>query len=340
MAAFEPIVSVTISTFNRCNQLLEVLEALALQSVSKKLFEIIVCDSQSSDNTPEVIAKFSDTHHDLRLRHLHTSNILAAKRNLGVQAATGRLVVFLDDDCVPEKFLVEKYIDLFANTNSEDKVVYCGEVRFPNEWVNRSNYYRFRDSRHFGKKHTLRADYPVLSFKTIVVMNMCFEKKLFLDVIGKVNELFVGYGAEDQELGWRLEESGYKLASCSAKIEHRESSATILGYGDKIFRTARDGMSTLLYVQPNAANKISKLRSLDPLFCNRTTLDYMIYFAVCFFAKLKLHIAIGNLLTWTDHVSIFYSPSIFRFVLAIFYVEGTLDRKNRLTNEKAKLGWG
>jgi len=86
-------ISVTIATYNRPHLLKKCLNALAKQTLDAGLFEIIICDSHSKEETGNTIIKFCEKNPTLKVSHLHTKNILAAKRNLGIKAAKGNIVL-------------------------------------------------------------------------------------------------------------------------------------------------------------------------------------------------------------------------------------------------------
>ena len=329
--------TVTIATYNRAYLLEKVLLALANQSLSPKFYEIIICDSQSTDTTSQVINRFTETNPDIKIQHLHTENILASKRNLGIKHAQNEVVIFFDDDCIPDNKCLEIYFNLFQESLSDnDKVIFCGEVRFPKEWVEKSNYYRFRDSRHFGSGN--RPEITTLDFKTIVVMNMAFLKAPFLESIQEVNEAFVGYGCEDQDLGWRLHQQGYKLVMCDALITHYEMSRDISGYTKKIFHTARDGMTTLLKVNPDAACSLGlKFRLIEPLHPKKNSLERKL-------TEITIRIIFNNrvadivtlVLKNYDNNRLFYRMSLYKYVISCAYVKGALSRKYKT---KLSDGW-
>lgn len=322
-------ISVTIATFNRCLLLEKSLQALAHQSLPSSHYEIIICDSNSDDGTSEMIRSFSRQFPELKIRHLHTSNILAAKRNLGVQEAFGDIVIFFDDDCVADRDCLLNYYK-FYTADSCDKVIYCGEVRFPEDWVTTSNYYRFRDSRHFGKAQ--REDLRALDFRTIVVMNMAFRRKEFLENIGAVDESFIGYGCEDQDLGWRLQKMGFKIKKADAKIIHYEGSSDIVAYSKKIFHAARDGMTTLLEKNPEAVKALGlRFQLLDaefPELGNIKTAALSLLRGLIFPKFLEKIVSFW--LVKSDRFELFYSPFLFRYVLACAYVRGTKCRSQKL----------
>lgn len=88
-----PFFSVVICTYNRADVV-----GGAIRSVLAQTFddiELLVVDDGSADDTPAVLAAFDDP----RMRVIRRPNGgLSAARNTGIGAATGRYVIFLDDD--------------------------------------------------------------------------------------------------------------------------------------------------------------------------------------------------------------------------------------------------
>ncbi len=105
MNARAPLLSVVIATKDRANVLARALESLGRQQRAP-LFEVLVVDNGSSDDTAEVVRERSGTApFALRLLTVPQPNRGAA-RNAGIRAAAGAVVVFVDDDVyVPEGFL-------------------------------------------------------------------------------------------------------------------------------------------------------------------------------------------------------------------------------------------
>src|SRR6185503_949844 len=104
-----PLISVVIPTFNRAELLKASLESLANQSLAKHLYEIIVVDDGSDDDTAAVCQAFS-----LRLRvkyfWIENSGISAAK-NLGVFASSGSILLFFDDDDIADNDLLRQHLE-------------------------------------------------------------------------------------------------------------------------------------------------------------------------------------------------------------------------------------
>lgn len=325
-------ISVTIATFNRCDLLNKILEAFSLQDAPLESFEIIVCDSQSSDNTVQIIESWKSK---LDIRCIQTDNVLAKKRNVGIENSNFDYVIFLDDDCFPDNEFISSYREIFKK-NIGMKAVFCGNVIYPEAWVNGSNYYRFRNERHIASNESYKLDY-----KTIVVMNMGFNKKLFVDSVKGANENFIGYGCEDQELGWRLEMSGFEIMKSNAKITHYETTDSILGYMKKIHRSSRDGMKTLIEVCPDAAWNIKATKYVEPDFPYNNKLSSFVYKLLSrIVCNRYSKLLVVQFLLISDKNKRFYSPSLYRYALACAYLDGMRERNESLDIRKAnKAGW-
>ncbi len=103
-----PRLSVITPTFNRRARLGRVLSALTGQSLGPQVFEVVVVDDGSTDGTSEWLAA---QHFPFQLVTKRQENAgPAVARNTGVLAASGELVVFLDDDVVPEPRLLEEHL--------------------------------------------------------------------------------------------------------------------------------------------------------------------------------------------------------------------------------------
>jgi glycosyltransferase involved in cell wall biosynthesis len=98
-----PLVSVIIPTFNRAHCIKRTVESVLSQTFAD--YELIVVDDGSTDDTPKVLAAYSD-----RLRVIQQPNQgVSTARNTGIQSARGDWVAFLDSDdyWAPEKLSVQ-----------------------------------------------------------------------------------------------------------------------------------------------------------------------------------------------------------------------------------------
>src|ERR1035437_7070291 len=91
--------SIIIPTFNSSRDLKCLLESLARTEDEMSDVEILVVDDGSYDDTPSVVSEFRDRIDNLHY-HYQKNRGPAAARNLGVEHACGRFVIFVDVDCL------------------------------------------------------------------------------------------------------------------------------------------------------------------------------------------------------------------------------------------------
>ncbi len=92
-----PKISVVVCTYNREKLLPGCLESLANQSADKTLYEVLVIDNNSSDNTRKVANQFVGKYPNFRAL-FEKNQGLSHARNLGVNEAAADYVGFIDDD--------------------------------------------------------------------------------------------------------------------------------------------------------------------------------------------------------------------------------------------------
>ncbi|MGH7773523.1 MAG: glycosyltransferase family 2 protein [Candidatus Binatia bacterium] len=117
-----PFVSVVIPTHNRAPLLSRAINSVLVQTFSD--YEIIVVDDGSTDHTREIIEQFRGA----RMRYVRLERNCGASRarNVGIQAAQGEWVAFLDsdDEWLPRK--LELQVGRLRESNgSHATVVYC-----------------------------------------------------------------------------------------------------------------------------------------------------------------------------------------------------------------------
>lgn len=94
------MISVVICTYNRCDLLMQVIKTLVNQKLSSKLYEIIVIDNNSRDNTKDVVNQIISQNPDKSISYvLETKQGLSHARNCGWKEARGEYIAYIDDDC-------------------------------------------------------------------------------------------------------------------------------------------------------------------------------------------------------------------------------------------------
>ncbi len=93
--------SLVVGTVGRIDTLERALESFSAQRFQS--FEAIIVDQNADDRLAPVLARWTSR---MRLVHLHSAPGLSRARNVGIEAASGEIVVFPDDDCwYPEDLL-------------------------------------------------------------------------------------------------------------------------------------------------------------------------------------------------------------------------------------------
>lgn len=112
-------VSVIIPCYNSEKYLSETVQSVLQQSY--KDLEIICVDNGSTDNTIQILSDLAEKHKEIKIYHQKIKGAPAA-RNMGLAAATGAYVQFLDSDdlLVPEK--IQQQLD-FLQKGEFDLVV-------------------------------------------------------------------------------------------------------------------------------------------------------------------------------------------------------------------------
>jgi len=104
-------ISAVVATHNRAAYLRQALQSLVDQTLAQELYEIIVVDNGSQDNTRQVVSEFSDTPN---LRCVYEPVIgVSRARNTAWRNAQGEYIAFLDDDAVACAGWLATFLDVF-----------------------------------------------------------------------------------------------------------------------------------------------------------------------------------------------------------------------------------
>ena len=117
-----PAISVITPTFNRSDELIFLIRSLQAQTIDHSLFELIISDDGSTDDTEKIINEFKGLS-DFPIKYLFQNNKgPGAARNLGLKNSTGELILFIDSDCEAHKNWIKILYDQYLK-NSFDA---CG----------------------------------------------------------------------------------------------------------------------------------------------------------------------------------------------------------------------
>lgn len=196
--------SVIIPTRDRSAVLAKCLEALKGQNYRKDLFEIIVSDDGSADDTKAVVENFRRQHKDITLLYVAQPNGGAsAARNRAIRAAKGQLLLIINDDtiCIPEVMAEHKKSH---EHYPEENVAILGKMTISDEVP-----YSIFTQLHLDATFERFKGKTELDWKAFITCNLSIHRS-FLLKFGLFDENFRVLH-EDLELAERLSHHGLKL---------------------------------------------------------------------------------------------------------------------------------
>ncbi|XSG86417.1 MAG: glycosyltransferase [Methylohalobius sp. ZOD2] len=215
------MISIIICTYNRAGILADTLESFLACEHASVNYELLVIDNNSSDNTYEVVKRFSSQNPAIRYL-LESEQGLSHARNHGIDCAQGEIVAFVDDDVYFSSIWLTELKKTFS-----DPSVHCMGGRsipvFENgepDWLTQ-NILPAYGSTCSGEQIKLM-EYPEHPFG----LNMAFRRKVF-HKIGKFNTKLGRKGRnllsnEESELFWRIHrEEMNVIYNPNAIIYHR-----------------------------------------------------------------------------------------------------------------------
>ncbi len=213
VVSLTPVVSVVVATRDRAQMLPRLVSAVGTQEGVGPV-ELVIVDDASTDSTWEVLHQLAASARipltPLRLEH----NVgPASARNAGWRAARGSLIVFTDDDCVPQPGWLKALVDGLTRV----ELVQGRTIPIPEREASRGPF-----------AHTLWVREDGGRYETC---NIAYRREV-LEQLGGFDEGFRYisrsggrrgpiYG-EDTDLAWRAKETGARASFEAAALVHHE----------------------------------------------------------------------------------------------------------------------
>lgn len=229
-----PTLSVVIPTYQRRDSLLRVLGSLSRQTLPAGAFEVIAVVDGSTDGTAEAARGLAVPY---ALSVLEGSNRGRARAcNAGVRAATGDVVILLDDDMEASPEFLAGHAQAHAGAGR------CGVVGAAPIVVSPASPPFVRYMADGFRKRLARLGQPGyrLTFRDTYTGNFSAPREALL-AVGGFDEAFQVYGHEDYELALRLQAAGVELAysaDACARQHYEKSFASFARDGIARGRTA------------------------------------------------------------------------------------------------------
>jgi glycosyltransferase involved in cell wall biosynthesis len=271
VSAAAPSISIVIPTFNRCESVRRILDALVRQDCDFAQLEVLVVTDGSSDGTGAMLRDYTAP---FELRTIaQTNQGAAAARNHGASQAMGRILLFLDDDLQPTPSLIEMHTNAHANSSSCVVIGPCPPVVH-----GRLDFFRIEQRAWWEDKYVeLARPGHRFNFRDMLAGNFSIEKEAF-DRCGGFDTAIRGCGGEDYELGVRLIKADVRFVFApEAQALHHDDTDL-----DRSFRRARqEGRADVLIGQrhpelrftSNLARFTSFYSRRDRIRCDRAFRD-------------------------------------------------------------------
>jgi glycosyltransferase involved in cell wall biosynthesis len=241
------IFSVIIPTYNRSSVLIKCLAALAGQDFPFKDFEVLVCDDGSTDDTEASVRKFTPPY---SLHYLKKENGgPSAARNMGIRAAQGEFLLILNDDAILTTnalTLHKAALDSFLNR----KIAVLGKFSLAPEFAVTPFGYLLESTDKLFAYPTMKG-HQLYDFSYFYTCNISISRQAVIDA-GLFDEDFKGPAAEDIELGFRLQQQGYKVYYHPDILAHHDHEVTPASFYRTHKVRSKWGM-LFMFKHPNAS---------------------------------------------------------------------------------------
>lgn len=185
-------ISVIIPNYNYERFISECIHSVINSDFNKNNMEIIVVDDSSTDQSVEIISSFVSSENGLVKLIQNTQNMgLAKTRNIGINAAEGKYLFFLDSDNYIGKSCLSKHHN-FLSQNSDYVACYAPIQKFNDS--NKELTYVFSNEQY---------DFEKLKHGNYIDAMSMIKKDVFEELGGYDEEMPIS-GWEDYELWLRL----------------------------------------------------------------------------------------------------------------------------------------
>lgn len=210
----EPV-SIIVPCYNASHRIGDVIDSLLALDYPKEMIEIIVVDDKSSDNSVEVVKKYTKKYSNVRLiLNSRNSGGAAEPTNLGIKSARYDYVAVTDDDSTPEPDALRKMIG-FLQKDKKVAAVTCAVLAKPG-------------SSFIQKLQTIEYFVIALNRKLLDTVDSVYVTPGPFALYRKAALIKVGLFdttnmTQDIEIVWRLLSNGYIARMCLAARVYSET---------------------------------------------------------------------------------------------------------------------
>ncbi|UCC23544.1 MAG: glycosyltransferase, partial [Planctomycetota bacterium] len=215
-------ISAIICTHRNPELLALTIESLLNQTLPRDLFEIIVVDNNSQDQTRQVVQRYGG------VRYVLEEKLgLSHARNAGIEAARGDIVAFIDDDAEASPGWLQALLRVYNSVPEAwavgGKVLPIWDVEKP-QWLT-ERYYRSLSLVEWGQSAR-----PLHWPERIIGTNCSFRRRVFTEIglfdtsLGRLGRALLG--EEDREIQQRIHGLGHLVYYTPRAIVHHHVPAS------------------------------------------------------------------------------------------------------------------
>jgi glucosyl-dolichyl phosphate glucuronosyltransferase len=209
-----PFISCIICTYNRERFLHSSIESLVSQTLSKDLFEVIIVNNNSTDNTDTIarslIEKYNET---VNFKYvIESKQGLSHARNRGIEETNGEYICYIDDDAIASLDFLKNIVDFFESNPNAAGVggkIIPEYVDGKPAWMN-----------HFMEGLVSKVDngeeiFEYNGSKFPIGCNMTYKKSVLLEIgmfdpdLGRKGNS--GEASEEKDVFFKIYNKGYKV---------------------------------------------------------------------------------------------------------------------------------
>lgn len=248
-----PELSVVIPTYNRLDVLSSVLPTLLAQDLPASQYELLICDSNSTDGTAAFLAEVQSHHANVRYLPAAYSG-RAAARNAGIAQAQGEIVLFNDADILASPDLLSTHLRRHRERRGIAVVGLEVQVRDFADYEYKRDHPEARGHLHPPSRRKLSWLYFLTGNASV--------RRADLLAVGSFDESFTGYGHEDLELGYRLQAMGIRIVYEPAAVNYH---CQDVAYADQKAKMRLAGRSTVRFYQKHPKFEVALNLGMTPL---------------------------------------------------------------------------
>ncbi len=214
-------ISIVIATYNRWESLLVTLRSVAQQSLSAQLWECVVVNNNSSDQTQQKAEEFAQQHAHLNIRVVFESRQgLSWARNCGIEHSEAEIIAIIDDDEIINEEFAAAYVELFDThaeaTSAGGKIIPKYTTERP-RWMSHYTELPIANPLDFGDRVQPFPTGRIPGGGNMAIRSSALAKHGVFDVeLGRTGKRLIG--GEESDLFERLAREGEQCWYCPEAV--------------------------------------------------------------------------------------------------------------------------